>query len=78
MLAAKPEKTTVFTVDPPMHCASCENRIKSNLRFERGVKAITTSVPDQTVTVRYDSTKTDTTRIIEGFAKIGYDAVTVK
>lgn len=77
-VAAKPEKTTVFTVSPAMHCASCEKKIKDNMRFERGVKSIETSVPDRTVTLRYDSTKTDTTRLIKGFARIGYKAHTVR
>lgn len=75
-IAGKPVKTTQFKVDPPMHCQNCENRIKSNLRFERGVKAIETSLADQTVTVRYDSTKTDSTKLIQGFEKIGYTAST--
>ena len=31
---AKDIKTVVFTTTPQMHCAACENKIKSNLRFE--------------------------------------------
>lgn len=45
---AKDIKTVVFTTTPQMHCAACENKIKSNLRFEKGIKSIETSVPDQT------------------------------
>ena len=33
---AKDIKTVVFTTTPQMHCAACENKIKSNLRFEKG------------------------------------------
>ena len=51
-------KTVVFTTTPQMHCAACENKIKNNLRFEKGIKSIETSVPDQTVTVRYNADKT--------------------
>ena len=50
---AKDIKTVVFTTTPQMHCAACENKIKSNLRFEKGIKSIETSVPNQTVTVQY-------------------------
>lgn len=68
-------REAVFTVTPPMSCGSCENKIKSNLRFEKGVKKIETSLSDQTVTVTYDDTKTDEEKIISGFKKIGYQAV---
>ncbi len=51
-------KTVFFTTTPQMHCAACENKIKNNLRFEKGIKSIETSVPDQTVTVRYNADKT--------------------
>ena len=34
---AKDIKTVVFTTTPQMHCAACENKIKSNLRFLRRV-----------------------------------------
>lgn len=51
-------KTVFFTTTPQMHCAACENKIKNNLRFEKGIKSIETSVPDQTVTVKYNADKT--------------------
>lgn len=54
---AKDIKTVVFTTTPQMHCAACENKIKSNLRFEKGIKSIETSVPNQTVTVQYNATR---------------------
>ena len=47
-----------FTTTPQMHCAACENKIKNNLRFEKGIKSIETSVPNQTVTVKYNADKT--------------------
>lgn len=51
-------KTVFFTTTHQMHCAACENKIKNNLRFEKGIKSIETSVPDQTVTVKYNADKT--------------------
>lgn len=51
-------KTVVFTTTPQMHCAACENKIKNNLRFEKGIKNIEISVPNQTVTVKYNADKT--------------------
>ena len=43
---AKYIKTLVVTTTPPMHCRSCENKIKGNLRFKKGVKKIETSIPN--------------------------------
>ncbi len=74
---AKDIKTVVFTTLPQMHCENCENKIKGNLRFEKGIKQITTSVPDQKVTIEYDAAKTTPENIIKGFAKIGYTATIV-
>ena len=51
-------KTVVFTTTPQMHCAACENKIKNNLRFEKGINSIETSVPYQTVTVKSNADKT--------------------
>lgn len=75
---AKDIKTVVFTTSPQMHCAACENKIKGNLRFEKGVKKIETSVPDQTVTVTYDADKTSVERLQKGFEKFGYEARPLK
>lgn len=75
---AKDIKTTIFTTTPQMHCINCETKIKKNLRFVKGIKDITTSVPNQTVTIKYDANKTSVATILEAFKKIGYDARTVK
>lgn len=66
--------TVAFTVNPPMHCQNCENKIKTNLRFEKGIKKIDTDLKGQLVTVTYDPDKTDEKKIADGFKKIGYDA----
>ena len=77
---AKDIKTVVFTTTPQMHCENCENKnkIKSNLRFEKGIKAIETSVPNQTVTVKYDADKTTPEKLQKGFEKFGYKARILK
>ena len=74
----KNDSTVVFTTQPQMHCSSCETKIKNNLRFERGVKAINTSVADQTVTVTYDARKTNKDKLAAGFKKFGYSARVLK
>lgn len=74
---AKDIKTLVVTTMPPMHCENCENKIKGNLRFEKGVKKIETSISDQKVTIEYDADKTTAEKLVEAFKKFGYEAETV-
>ncbi len=61
--AKSDDKTVVFTMSPKMSCQNCENKIKSNLRFEKGVKEIVTSLPAQTVTITYSGDKTNPEKI---------------
>lgn len=61
-----------------MHCASCEKKIKGNLRFEKGVKQIECDIPQQRVTITYDAEKTTPQAIIQNFDKFGYKATEVK
>lgn len=72
--AAKDIKTVIFKTSPEMHCNSCEQKIKGNLRFEKGVKDIVTNLTDKTVTITYDADKTNVDKLIAGFAKINYVA----
>ena len=75
---AKDIKTVVVTTQPQMHCANCENKIKGNLRFEKGVKTIECSIPEQRVTITFDAEKTTAENIIHSFDKFGYKATEVK
>ena len=71
---AKDIQTVVVTTTPQMHCESCENRIKNNLRFEKGVKKIETNIEKQTVTITYDADKTTVEKLLKGFEKFNYTA----
>ena len=73
-VAGKDIKTLVLTTNPQMHCENCENKIKNNIRFEKGVKSIETDIAAQTVTIVYDADKTTEDAIIQAFAKINYTA----
>lgn len=75
--SAKDIKTVVFTTNPIMHCANCENKIKTNLRFVKGVKDIQTNVSEQRVTVSYDADKTSSETLQKAFTKFGYEATVV-
>lgn len=67
-------KTLVVTTTPQMHCASCEKKIKENIRFEKGVKEIETNIGAQTVTIKYDAAKNSPEKLMQAFGKFGYKA----
>lgn len=69
---AKDIKELVVTTTPPMSCQNCENRIKGNIRFEKGVKKIETDLQDQRIIIEYDADKTTPEKIEKAFDKIGY------
>lgn len=77
MVGGKDLRVLVMTPTPQMHCANCENKIKSNLRFEKGIVAIETNVEKQTVTVTYDARKTNAANLQAAMKKIGYDTKVV-
>lgn len=75
---ARDIKVLVVTPTPQMHCNNCEVKIKKNLRFEKGVKDIVTSLDNQTVTIKYDADKTSPALLLKAFEKFGYTAQEVK
>lgn len=72
--SAKDIKTVVLTTTPQMHCSGCENRIKENLKYVKGIKGIETSVKDQSVKVEYDADKTSVEKIKASLKKINFEA----
>ena len=78
VLQAQTIKEVVFTTEPEIHCESCVNKIKNNLRFEKGVKAINPDLNTKLVTIQYDSEKTTPDNLIKAFAKIKYKATVVE
>lgn len=72
--AAKDIKTLRVTTEPKMSCSNCENKIKKNIRFEKGIHQISTDLKGQVVTIEYDADKTDEEKIIKAFDKIKYKA----
>ncbi|MGN1245451.1 MAG: heavy-metal-associated domain-containing protein [Muribaculaceae bacterium] len=78
--AKTPAKTDTLcvTTTPQMHCSGCENRIKQNIRFVKGVKKIETSVEKQTVTIIYDKSKSSPADFTAAFKKIGYTITPIK
>ena len=71
-------KEVIFSTEPEIHCESCVKRIKDNLRFEKGVKAINPDLNTKLVTIQYDSERTNPENLIKAFAKIKYKATVVE
>ncbi|MBR1798435.1 MAG: heavy-metal-associated domain-containing protein [Bacteroidales bacterium] len=69
----KQDYVLVLTPSPAMHCQSCESKIKNNMRFEKGVSQIVTSIEAQTVSITYDANKNTAEQLQKAMKKIGYD-----
>ena len=70
---AKDIRVVVFKVSQ-MHCENCEKKVKNNMRFEKGVKELSTELKDKTVSITYDAEKTDVKKLQAGFKKFSYEA----
>ncbi|MCM1177300.1 MAG: heavy-metal-associated domain-containing protein [Clostridium sp.] len=71
---AKPKpvnKTVIFEVH--LHCENCVKKVRENISFEKGVKALEVSLEDQTVKITYDPRKTDEKTLAEAIGKLGYE-----
>jgi len=68
----KEVKTVTYKCN--MHCHSCQEKIEHNIAFEKGVKAITTDIDDNTVTVTYRTDKNTEEDIQKAIVKLGYTA----
>ena len=74
---AKDIRIAVFKVSQ-MHCENCERKVKDNIRFEKGVKELATELKTKTVTITYDTEKTNVKNLQAGFKKFEYKAEFVK
>lgn len=55
-----------------IHCQKCAQKIEENVAFEKGVKDLKVNVPEKTVYIQYDSTKTDVATLTKAIEKLGY------
>ena len=68
----KPPKKTDVTFKVPMDCEDCIDKITHHMAFEKGVKNISCSLEQKTVTITYRTNKTNVEKLNEGLDKIGY------
>ena len=70
---AKDLRTVIFKVEQ-LCCEKCEAKVKKNIPFEKGVKALKCDIPTKTVSVTYVAEKTNIEKLQKGFAKFKYTA----
>ena len=72
------DKTAQVVFSVNMHCQNCEQKVKKNIPYEKGVKDLTTNLEKQLVTVRYQTDKTDKAKLKKSIEKLGYTCEEVK
>lgn len=71
---AKVSKAETVTFCTNLRCKSCVKKVNENIAFEKGVKDLKVSLPDQTITVTYDPSKTSAEALSKAISKLGYKA----
>ena len=66
------KRTVVLHCD--LHCQGCCDKIMKNIAWEKGVKDLVCDLRKKTVTVTYDTRKTDLETLRKAFEKIGQPA----
>mgnify|MGYP003493961458 CR=1 FL=1 len=69
-------KTTVFQTD--VDCENCAKKVDNSIPYQKGVKEVKVDVSTQTVTVTYDSSKTNNDTLVKAFSKIKIKATPKK
>lgn len=73
-VVAQAQKKAVKTVtfNAGMHCQNCVKKVKENISFEKGVKALEVNLEKKTVTITYDPAKTNEATLKKAVEKLGY------
>lgn len=70
------KETVVLACD--LHCQGCCDKIMKNIAWEKGVKDIICDLKGKTVTVTYDTRKTDVQTLLAAFERIDKPAKVVQ
>ena len=55
-------------------CGMCEERIETNIAYEKGVKKVELDDATKIVTIGFDPRKTDADQLRKAISELGYDA----
>ena len=70
--AEKPDKRATVTFKVNVHCDNCKLTLEKHIPFEKGVIDMQIDIPKQTVQIRYDSGKTNETKLKSAIEKLGF------
>ena len=70
------KQTVVLKCD--LQCQGCCDKIMKNIAFEKGVKDLICDLKTKTVTVVFDTRKTDLDTFLKAFEKIGKPATVIE
>ena len=65
-------KTTVFQTD--VDCENCAKKVDNSIPYQKGVKEVKVDVSTKTVTVTYDTSKTNDETLVKAFKKVKVNA----
>lgn len=74
----KDSKTATVVIAAEIDCNHCKQKIEKNIAFEKGVKDLSVSLPDKTVTITYRTDKTSAEALCAAINKLGYKSVIKK
>ena len=73
--AQDPEpKTKEIKIKTSAVCGMCEERLETNMAFEKGVKSVELDDKTKVLTIEYKTAKTDPDKLRKAVSKLGYDA----
>jgi copper chaperone CopZ len=70
------EEQVVFSVN--MHCHNCEQKIRKNIPYEKGVKDMITNLEKQLVTIKYQKNRTNVAKLKKAIEELGFTCEEVK
>lgn len=75
LTAQDPEpKTKEIKIQTSAVCGMCEERIETNIAFEKGVKSVVLDDKTKIVTIIYKTEKTNPEKLRKAISMLGYDA----
>jgi periplasmic mercuric ion binding protein len=68
------KSTKEIKIATSAQCGMCKDRIEGALAYETGIKSSSLDIPSKVLTVKYNTAKTDETKIRKVVNNLGYDA----
>lgn len=73
-IQAKNDYKEIVVLSCNLHCQGCCDKIMKNIAYEKGVKDLQFDLKNKTVTLTFDTRKTDLPTLLKAFEKLGKPA----